>query len=624
MCGIYGICGIGRDLDLDRETFLNMGKLLRHRGPDAQGVFMDDFVALGHRRLSIIDLSEFANQPMSDEEKNVWIVFNGEIYNFQEERKRLVEKGYKFRTKSDTEVIINLYKERGFELLDRLRGMFAFCIYDVKKRLLFIARDRVGKKPLYYIFQNGFFAFASEPKAFLKMPFFKTEPDFEGLSYYMALGYIPSPMTAFKEVRKLSPGSFLVVDEKGVGEPVRYWELSHEEKEKHSEEEWCEIIRDSLREAVRLRLISDVPLGVFLSGGVDSSAVVAFMSELSSEVKTYSVGFTWGDYDERRYARLVARDFSTDHHEFVVEPKLEEALPWIIKHYDEPFGDSSAIPSLYISKVARESVTVILNGDGGDENFGGYERYRGVAIAERVLSFPGSGALAMMGELLPLPKRRGFLRKVRKFFELASEKNAFGFYYGTISQFKKDDFLRVIGSLWEHRDYPAEGYVMSLYDRFSSLSGVDKLLAVEVRSYLPEDLLVKMDRATMAFSLEGRSPLLDHIFMERMAKIPADLKLKGLKSKYIFKRALEGILPEEILNRGKMGFGVPLEHWFRCELKDFVRESLYEGTAIKSGILNSKGVRELVESHIEARSNEHYRIWLLLVLEYWWREWFGD
>jgi len=298
-------------------------------------------------------------------------------------------------------------------------------------------------------------------------------------------------------------------------------------------------------------------------------------------------------------------------------------LPWIIKHYDEPFGDSSAIPSLYISKVARESVTVILNGDGGDENFGGYERYRGVAIAERMLSFPGSGALAMMGRLLPLPKRRGFLRKVRKFFELASENDTFGFYYGAISQFKKDDFLSVIGSLWEHRDYPAEGYIRSFYDRFSSLSGVDRLLAVEVRSYLPEDLLVKMDRATMAFSLEGRSPLLDHVFMEKMAKVPSDLKLKRLKGKYIFKKALRGILPEEVLNREKMGFGVPLEHWFRNELKEFLRENLYGGVLVKEEVLNLKGVRDMVESHIEGRSNEHYRIWLLLVLEYWWREWFG-
>ncbi len=623
MCGIYGICGLNRDIKIDRGTVSRMGDFLAHRGPDAEGIFMDDFVALGHRRLSIIDLSSSANQPMSDEERSVWIVFNGEIYNFLEEKERLLKKGYSFRTKSDTEVIINLYKERGIKLLERLRGMFAFCIYDAKKKLLFLARDRVGKKPLYYTFQNGIFAFASEPKAFLKLPFFKVEPDFEGLSYYMALGYVPSPKTAFKEVKKLPPASFLVVSESGVGEPVKFWDLSHEEKENRSEEEWCEIIRESLKESVKLRLISDVPLGVFLSGGVDSSAVVAFMSELSSSVKTYSVGFTWKDYDERNYAKIVAQRFSTDHHEFVVEPKLEEALPWIIKHYDEPFGDSSAIPSLYISKVARESVTVILNGDGGDENFGGYERYRGVAIAERMLSFPGSGMLAVMGKLLPLPKRRGFLRKVRKFFELASEKNTFGFYYGTISQFKKNDFLNVIGSLWEHRDYPAERYIKSLYDRFSSLSGVDKLLAVEVRSYLPEDLLVKMDRATMAFSLEGRSPLLDHVFMEKMAKIPSDLKLKRLEGKYIFKKALRKILPEEVLNREKMGFGVPLEHWFRNELREFLRENLYGGVLVKEKVLDPKGVRDMVESHVKGKSNEHYRIWLLLVLEYWWREWFG-
>jgi len=622
VCGIYGICRFNGGLDLDLEFFNETGEHLSHRGPDAKGLFFDGFVALGHRRLSIIDLSEAANQPMSDDDGKLWIVFNGEIYNFLEERKRLESKGYRFRTRSDTEVVLNLYKERGFSLLERLRGMFAFCIYDKENRLLFLARDRVGKKPLYYSFKDGVFSFASEPKALLKCGSLTPVPDFRSLSYYLSLGYIPSPWSAFEGVRKLPPASFIVVNEKGVSDPQLYWELDHRKKDYLSEDEWCEIIRESLREAVKLRLISDVPIGVFLSGGIDSSAVTAIMSEFSSDVKTYSVGFTWGDYDERAYARVVAQRFSTDHHEFVVSPTLDEALPWIVRYYDEPFGDSSAIPSLYVSKVASSSVKVVLNGDGGDENFAGYERYKGVALAEKVLSIPGSPLLGRLGGLLPFPKRRGFMRKVRRFLEFLSGKDLFSFYYGTMSYFKRDDLEPLLGPSWESKDYLGEGYLRGLYDRFSDLKKVDRFLAVEIRSYLPEDLLVKMDRATMAFSIEGRSPLLDHLFMERMARIPPELKLKGFKSKYIFKRALKGILPDEILNRGKMGFGVPLEHWFRGELAPFVKENLYGGALVKEGLLSLGGVKRLVESHVEGKSNEWHRIWLLLVLEYWWREWF--
>ncbi|MCS7234274.1 MAG: asparagine synthase (glutamine-hydrolyzing) [Synergistetes bacterium] len=622
MCGIYGIFSLSGNLRVDPESFERAGECLRHRGPDAGGVFFDRHVALGHRRLSIIDLSQSANQPMSDEEEKLWIVFNGEIYNFLEERKRLREKGYSFRTRSDTEVILALYKERGISLLERLRGMFAFCLYDKENGSLFIARDRIGKKPLYYTIQNGFFAFASEPKVLVKAFSIPCEPNFEALNYYLSLGYIPSPLSAFKGINKLPPGSFIVVDRKGVSAPQKYWDISYEIKEGLSEEEWCEVIRGLLRESVKLRLISDVPLGVFLSGGIDSSAVTAFASEFASKVKTYSVGFTWSDYDERKYARIVADRFSTDHTEFIVSPNLEESLPWIIKYYDEPFGDSSAIPSLYISREASRSVKVILNGDGGDENFAGYERYIGFILSEKLLSIPGFRLLGGVRRIIPLTKRRGLLRKVRKFLELLSSSDSFYFYYGSMSYFKKEDFYEVLGSNWEDRKYPGEDYLRELFERFSNLSGIDRLLAVEVRSYLPEDLLVKMDRATMAFSLEGRSPLLDHIFMERMARIPPNLKLKGLKTKYIFKKALKGILPEEILNRGKMGFGVPLEHWFRGELVPFLRGSLYDGALVKGGLLRLDAVKKIVEYHIDGKSNEAHRIWLLLVLEYWWREYF--
>lgn len=623
MCGIYGICKLRGGLEVDPNLLMRMGDQLSHRGPDASGVFFDDFVALGHRRLSIIDLSESANQPMSDDEGKVWITFNGEIYNFLEERKRLQSKGYRFRTRSDTEVVINLYKEMGFSLLERLRGMFAFCIYDKERRLLFLARDRVGKKPLYYTFRDGFFLFASEPKAFLRTPFIVPEPDFDALSYYLSLGYVPSPLSAFKGVRKLPPASFIVVSEKGVSEPQTYWELNHAEKDYLSEDEWCELIRESLRESVKLRLISDVPLGVFLSGGIDSSAVTAFMAESLPRVRTYSIGFTWSDYDERSYARIVAQRFSTDHNEFVVSPTLEESLPWIVRYYDEPFGDSSAIPSLYVSKVASSSVKVVLNGDGGDENFGGYERYIGVALADRLFRIPFAGLIGKVGRLIPLPKRRGFLRKVRKFSEMLSSGNTFDFYYSTMSHYKREDFKLVLGPSWEGKEHLGELYLSRLYDLFSNLKGVDRLLALEIRSYLPEDLMVKMDRATMAFSIEGRSPLLDHVFMERMARIPPELKLRALNTKYIFKRALKGVLPEEVLRRGKMGFGVPLEHWFRTQLVNFLRENLYGGVLVRERFVNLDGVKTMVESHISGRSNEQHRIWLLLVLEYWWREWFS-
>ncbi|MBC7331285.1 MAG: asparagine synthase (glutamine-hydrolyzing) [Synergistetes bacterium] len=624
MCGIYGIFKLGGELSFDPEGFKNAGELICHRGPDAAGVYFDKAVALGHRRLSIIDLSEAANQPMSDEEGNTWVVFNGEIYNFLEERERLEKKGFRFRTRSDTEVLLALYKERGVSLLERLRGMFAFCIYDKANQVLFLARDRVGKKPLYYTFRNSLFAFASEPKLLIKLFPSPLQPNFEALNYYLSLGYIPSPLSAFSGINKLPPGSFLVVSRKGMSDPQPYWDINHEVKENLSEEEWCEVIRESLRESVRLRLISDVPLGIFLSGGIDSSAVTAFASEFSSKVKTYSVGFSWSDYDERKYARIVAERFSTDHTEYLVSPTLGESLPWIIKYYDEPFGDSSAIPSLYISREASRSVKVILNGDGGDENFAGYERYVGFAFAEKLLAIPGAKILGALRGLFPLTRRRGILRKGRKFLELLSSGDPFYFYYGSMSHFKREDFNELLGPEWGFREYRGDRYLKELYDRFSHLEGVDRLLAVEVRSYLPEDLLVKMDRATMAFSLEGRSPLLDQVFMEKVAKIPAGLKLKGKRTKYIFKRALEGILPEEILTRGKMGFGVPLEHWFRRELLPFVRESLYEGILVRERLINRDFVKRIVELHASGKSNEHYRIWLLLVLEYWWREYFGS
>lgn len=635
MCGIGGKLYFDPTRPVEREVLERMNVVQAHRGPDDAGIYCQGSVGLAHRRLSIIDLSPVGHQPMANEDGTAWIVFNGEIYNFQELRPDLVRRGHRFRSRTDTEVILHLYEEYGVGCLQFLRGMFAFAIWDAPRHQLFLARDRLGVKPLAYQCDAEAFRFASEVKAILQDPSVEVRPDPTGISRYLTYGYVPSPGSAFQGVRKLPPAHYLICRlsaplRSGAGdgrvEVVRYWRLRRDRKLHRPEPEWCEEILARLEEAVRLRLISDVPLGAFLSGGIDSSAVVAMMSRTSSgAVKTFSIGFQEAEYDELRYARLVAERFGTDHHELVVRPDATAILPKIAWHYDEPFGDSSAVPTYYVAQITRQHVTVALNGDAGDENFGGYDRYVANLLAASFDRWPGAGLLrhAIRGGLRLWPRsgrRRTLFSRGRRFLEglveLPERRYArwFCHFYGErMGELCSPEFRAAVA------DADGLEVLLAAYRESDAPDFADATLGVDVALYLPDDLLVKVDIASMAHSLEARSPFLDHEFMEFAATIPSDLKLKGRTQKYILKRALQGLLPDAILHRPKMGFGVPIDHWLRHELRDLAYDTLLGAPSLGRDYFRPETVQRLLDEHVQGVANWHYLLWTLLMLELWHR-----
>lgn len=623
MCGICGKININNE-PIDKVLLKNMISCLSHRGPDDEGIYLKDNVGLGHRRLSIIDLSPSAHQPMSNEDGSLWIVYNGEIYNFPELRENLIKKGHTFHSKSDTETIIHLYEEYGVDCLKYLRGMFAFAIWNDKDRSLFLARDRVGKKPLYYWHTKDTFVFASEIKSILQDSGYTRKPDHTAIHHYLTYQYVPSPWTAFEGIKKLPPAHYLVL-RNGQVEIKRYWKLSYLPKHKMKEEDLGDEIIERLRESVRIRLISDVPLGAFLSGGIDSSAVVALMSGIMNEpVKTFSIGFKETAYNELHYARMVAERFRTNHMEFIVEPKAIDIIDKLIWHYNEPFADPSAIPTYYVSKLAREHVTVVLNGDGGDENFAGYGRYAANEFSRMMHRFfPSSVAKAALPLVMGLPHGKdptNFFWRLKRFLQeyvkTPELRNAHWLCHFT-TEMKNDlyegDFLKQFSSI-DSFDLLLDKYKESEADSF-----LDKTLYADVMMYLPDDLLVKVDVASMANSLEARSPFLDHEFMEFAAKIPSELKLKGRTTKYVLKESLKRFLPDEVLYREKMGFGVPIDHWFRNELKDMAYDIILGERARSRGYFKTSALKKILDEHSSYKWNWHYHIWNLLMLELWHR-----
>ncbi len=622
VCGIAGRINFRSGAPVDPEQVHQMCRLLGHRGPDGEGVHIDGPVGLGHRRLAIIDLSAAAAQPMASADHTLWITYNGEIYNFQQLRIDLVRRGHRFRTQSDTEVILAAYREYGVECLAQLRGMFAFAIWDVRARTLFLARDRLGKKPLYYRLDSDGIAFASEPKAFLAEPGFQPRPHLEAISHYLTYQYVPTPLSAFESVHRLPPAHYLVVKDGQILQR-RYWRLRYGRKRYLTEGEASEELLRLLRESVRLRLISDVPLGVFLSGGIDSSAVVALMAEHSAlPVKTFSIGFEEKEYDEVAYARLVAQRYGTEHREFVVRPQAVEILPTIVWHYNEPFADSSAIPTYYLAALTRQYVTVGLNGDAGDENFAGYDRYVANVLAARSdwLPRPLRRSLAAVARVLPVSTPRTPFSRAKRFLEALgqSRERRYGHWIFHFSPAQKrelctPEFLEAAGRK-DSVDLLLEAYRASDAPDF-----IDATLDVDVRTYLPDDLLVKVDIATMAHGLEGRSPLLDHAVMEFAASLPSHMKLRGGVKKYIFKRAVQHLVPPEILERPKMGFGVPLDHWFRQDLREMAYDILLSPRAIERGYFRPSVTRRLLDEHTRGRRAWHYQLWNLLMLELWHR-----
>jgi asparagine synthase (glutamine-hydrolysing) len=624
MCGIAGKIYFDRERFVASEEVRAMGSAMSHRGPDGEGTWVDGNVGLTHRRLAIIDLSTAAGQPMCNEDESLWITFNGEIYNFHELRQELEKRGHVFRTHSDTEVIIHAYEEYGHECLERLRGMFAFAIWDRRSHTLFLARDRVGKKPLFYFQGEDRFVFASEIKALLMDDTVQRQPDPVAIDHFLALGYVPGPRTAFLRIHKLPPAHWLEV-RNGQLKMGRYWKLRYRPKRKISTEDAIAEIHWHLGEAVRLRLASDVPLGAFLSGGVDSSAVVIHMAEtMGRPVRTFSVGFGDPSFDERLFARQVAERYRTDHTELVVKAPVTDILSRLVWHYDEPFGDSSAVPSYAIAELTRQHVTVVLNGDGADETFAGYDWYKMDRWLQR-------------GEFAPLRLRQWFVDLMRRFPANGSK---------TGLRWKVARFAEVLAlppsrryAQWtEHlgpnarqrlyssaftecvKESDPDSLFASAFSQSDAEDWLDILLDADVSLYLADDLLVKMDRATMAHSLEARSPFLDHVVMELAASLPVSFKQAWGQKKRVLKASLRGRIPDALLDRRKMGFSVPIAKWFRTDLREMAHDVLLSPRASERGYFNGTEIARLLHDHSANKVDHGRTLWDLLMLELWHRE----
>lgn len=624
MCGICGIYNRSSGEPVSRVLLERMTHSLAHRGPDGRHSYIDRFVGLGHRRLAIIDRSFRAQQPMCNESRTVCIIFNGEIYNHQSLRRNLILKQHHFRSRSDTEVILHLYEDLGEDCLQYLRGMFALAIWDQRNDKLFIARDRLGQKPLYYTLNSKRFLFASEIKALLQDKDLQRIPNLNAIHHYLSLSYVPGSETAFQNIYKLPPAHKLVY-QNGKIRISRYWRLSYtcQPGNKINTQHVCEEIVNRLRESVRIRLISDVPSGLFLSGGIDSSAIAALMTQLTDQpVKTFSIRFTEKSHDESTFARLVAKYFRTDHHEYTLTPDIQKLLPEIVQHCDEPFADPSVVPTYYLSEMASQHITVALNGDGGDEVFAGYDRYVKNKLATYYLRLPHPmrKTLAILSNKL-IPTGLGhdnFIKRLQNLFQIKKSSVAelycrwlFIFQQQEKRNLYTAEFSQNIGTI------ETEELLDKLIRDSDGKDITEATLHSDIQTYLADDLLVKMDRATMAYSMENRSPFLDHIFMEYIATLPSKLKLKGLTRKWIFKKAMATILPEKIIHRPKRGFGIPVDQWFRHQLKEMTYDTILSTRALSRGYFRPKKLREILDQHMSGQKNWQFHLWNLLVLELW-------
>jgi asparagine synthase (glutamine-hydrolysing) len=619
MCGIAGFVESSRHnapftFDDRRSLVGRMCDVIRHRGPDDEGVMVEDEVALGMRRLSIIDLST-GHQPIHNEDRTIWVVFNGEIYNFRDLRAELEAAGHHFYTSTDTEVIVHAYEEWGTAAIGRLRGMFGLAIWDRRSKSLLLARDRIGIKPLHYAAVGARLYFGSEIKSLLCAPDLPRDLDVAALDHYLSFLYTPREGSIFKHVRKLPPGHFLLWRDGSV-RIEQYWELAATETFAGSESDAVAQLGQVLEDAVKSHLMSDVPLGAFLSGGVDSSLVVGLMSRVSNtRVKTFSIGFDVPAYDELPYARKVAAHFDTDHHEFIVKPDGVGILDRLIAHFDEPFADSSAIPTWYVSEMARRHVTVVLSGDGGDELFGGYDRYiphpRVVAF-DRYSPRAGRGFAALAAARLPHGVRgKNFLRHVGR--------DDRGRYLDAIRFFSSDekpdlltgDVRRALNGS------DPESELATRFDRFRDLPWASQMMRFDAETYLPEDILTKVDRMSMAHSIESRVPLLDNNVMNFAASLPAALKIHHGRQKHVLKELAATLLPPEILARPKQGFGVPLGHWFRGNLRELFADTLLSSRGLQRGYFQPAFVSRLVKEHLSGKRDHTFRLWQLVVFERW-------
>ena len=613
MCGIAGIVA-QRNRPIAVEELRAMCAAMVQRGPDDEGTFLGNGAGLAMRRLSIIDL-ETGHQPVANEDGSVWVVLNGEIYNYQTLRHELERRGHRFATGTDTEVIVHLYEDRGDDCVQALRGMFAFALWDERRRRLLLARDRIGIKPLYYGVASGRLLFASELKALLQLPDVERRLDWNALAHLLAYGTTPSDESIVEGIHKLEPGHRLRMEPGRDPVVERYWELRFRPDARRTEQETIEELRAKLRESIRYHLVSDVPVGAFLSGGIDSSSVVASMAmETPNRIKTFSIGFHEQEYDELPYARLIARRFGTDHHELILEPDAVDVLDHFAWDLDEPFGDPSAIPTYLVSRLASRDVKVVLSGDGGDELFGGYDKYVVEARDRPARFLPGAirTLLARVSDTLPEDaKGKDFLRY------LSQPDGERYLYASTLFRAEHRSGL-LTGAA---RDAVAAAQPeRSRLDRLAGPAGhwLSVLQDLDFRHYLPLDILTKVDRMSMAHSLEARVPLLDHVFVEFAATIPADWKLHRGKTKYIFAKALRGWLPDDVLDRPKKGFGVPFSRWFCGPLRPLVRELLLSERCRARGIFNEAYLQRLIARQQSGRPLELH-LWTLMSFELWCR-----
>jgi asparagine synthase (glutamine-hydrolysing) len=621
MCGIVGKVHFDPENPVDPRQMRTMADSVQHRGPDDDGIWTERNVGLGHRRLAIIDLSPTGRNPMGNEDETVWIVFNGEIYNFQELRPGLEAAGHRFRSRTDTEVILHLYEELGPMCVKQLRGMFAFAIWDRRAQRLLLARDRMGVKPLHYALTSHGLLFGSEIKAVLSSGEIDPLPDLASLHQFLLWQCIPSPRTGFRGIRKLPPASILTWQ---PGEEIRiqkYWDLDYQRPMPAKASVVAEQVRDLVQEATRLRLTADVPVGLFLSGGLDSACVLAATrKETSGKIRTFSVTFGDQKYDESPYARLLAKRFATEHHEFRVTPNVMELLPAMAALFDEPFADESAIPTYYLAKLTREHVKVALSGDGGDEAFAGYQRYLVLKVLGWLSRVPGAAQLSALRQLLPYhSSSRSKLRYMRELLSLVGRtpvQQCRAMFLGMLDEDQwmagyTDGFREGVANNSETESFLEGWGLPALPDDLTRATASDTL------GYIPECLNVKVDRASMACGLEVRSPFLDHKLVEFCARVPSGLKIRNTEQKYILKRAFHDELPPEILHREKTGFGLPLAEWLRHDLRPLAHDTLLSPNSCIRSLFQTEKIRTMLDEHSARKHNWQVQVWRLLVLENW-------
>ncbi len=619
MCGIAGLIYFDDGKRIPEQVLKAMTGSILHRGPDDEGFYIKENVGLGFRRLSIIDL-DTGHQPLSNEDQSVWIVFNGEIYNYRELQERLIRQGHVFRTKSDTETIVHLYEQYGLDCLQYLRGMFAFAIWDNKKKQLFCARDRFGIKPFYYYKDNEKFVFGSEIKTILKCENIDRTLSPEAIDSYFAFGYITSDLSVYKEIKKLQPAHYLLLSLKG-NTPIKmgpYWEIHFEPDHSKSEKQWEEEIRECLSESVKMHMIADVPLGAFLSGGIDSGSVVSMMAKNSTRpIKTFSIGFKDEKDSELKYARQLAQKYGCEHHEQIVEPHSIDLLPRLADAYDEPFGDPSAIPTYYVSKLARQFVTVALSGDGGDELFAGYDIYQRY---KSIYKFPLNFNTALYNKIIwgSIHRMMPYNLKGKGFAYNLSKNREYAFaYLSTWTEAEREKLLLYKKNELDY-DQASELFKTKILQNGSKRHDfISNMQYLDLRTYLVDDILTKVDRASMMNSLEVRVPLLDHKFAELTFHIPFHLKLHESAQKYIFKNAMASFLPDNFLRLPKKGFGMPISRWLKNGLQDYVGDTLLSKDPAYSQYLDQRYIRKVIKRSRSSEPGYSLKIWYLLIFEEW-------